>query len=270
MLYAIERHLNKNQVIYPKEAKDVLGTVKSETIYPRANVRTLRSKDAWRKDARTVKPGELPAKILPPQGKAKAAADAAASFVFEDDNGISVGAGAGDFDDDDDDDDSDGATSKGTARIASSNHPCSDNAASGYGTELYGEWQTQRYTPGDVINGKVPKNEFGTVDLFKPSMVPRGGVHLPLKGVGKVAKMLGIDFGQAVVGFEFKAGGARPVFEGVVVAAESADFLSDAWEQEQQAAREKRAAKKELKIFKRWHSLITKALLRQRVVEGTL
>ena len=43
--------------------------------------------------------------------------------------------------------------------------------------------------------------------------------------------------------------------------------MQDAWEQEQQMAREKRQAKKESTIYKRWHNLLTKALLRQRVAD---
>lgn len=53
-------------------------------------------------------------------------------------------------------------------------------------------------------------------------------------------------------------------------AKESAEFLRDAWEQEQQMAREKRQAKKEAIIYKRWHNLITKALLRQRVADESV
>ena len=34
--------------------------------------------------------------------------------------------------------------------------------------DLYGYWQTDEWDPGEVVDGKVPRNEFGNVDLFKP------------------------------------------------------------------------------------------------------
>lgn len=46
-------------------------------------------------------------------------------------------------------------------------------------TALYAEFQTTLYEPPPVLYGKVPKNSFGNLDIFVPSMVPKGGVHLP-------------------------------------------------------------------------------------------
>lgn len=44
--------------------------------------------------------------------------------------------------------------------------------------ELFGNWQTEVYIPDPVENGRVPRNEYGNVELYKESMLPRGGVHL--------------------------------------------------------------------------------------------
>lgn len=44
---------------------------------------------------------------------------------------------------------------------------------------LYARWQTKTYEPPPVIDGVVPKNDFGNIDLYTPSMLPQGGVHLP-------------------------------------------------------------------------------------------
>ena len=49
------------------------------------------------------------------------------------------------------------------------------------GTNLYTEEQTKLYVPPQIINGLVPKNDFGNLDIFVPSMVPQGGVHVPCK-----------------------------------------------------------------------------------------
>jgi xeroderma pigmentosum group C-complementing protein len=47
------------------------------------------------------------------------------------------------------------------------------------GTNLYSEDQTEPYEAPPIVNGRVPKNSFGNLDIFVPSMVPKGGVHLP-------------------------------------------------------------------------------------------
>lgn len=49
------------------------------------------------------------------------------------------------------------------------------------GTNLYTEDQTEVYEPPPVVNGRVPRNTFGNIDVYVPSMVPKGGVHLPCK-----------------------------------------------------------------------------------------
>lgn len=46
-------------------------------------------------------------------------------------------------------------------------------------TAMYAEFQTVLYEPPAVLYGRVPKNSFGNLDVFVPSMVPKGGVHLP-------------------------------------------------------------------------------------------
>lgn len=51
-------------------------------------------------------------------------------------------------------------------------------------TALYVEFQTTLYEPPPVLYGKVPKNSFGNLDIFVPSMVPKGGVHLPCGAPG--------------------------------------------------------------------------------------
>lgn len=50
--------------------------------------------------------------------------------------------------------------------------------ARGNTRELYGEWQTQKYQPKAVQNGRIPRNKFGNVELFHPDMLPAGAVHL--------------------------------------------------------------------------------------------
>lgn len=46
------------------------------------------------------------------------------------------------------------------------------------GMNLYTESQTELYQAPPVVNGRIPKNSYGNLDIFVPSMVPPGGVHL--------------------------------------------------------------------------------------------
>jgi xeroderma pigmentosum group C-complementing protein len=61
-----------------------------------------------------------------------------------------------------------------------------DEADERAGTNLYTEEQTELYVPPPIVNGRVPKNSYGNLDIFVPSMVPRGGVHLPCKPCGLI------------------------------------------------------------------------------------
>ena len=48
--------------------------------------------------------------------------------------------------------------------------------------EVFGQWQTELYIPPPAKDGKVPRNEYGNVELFKPWMLPKGTVHIPIQG----------------------------------------------------------------------------------------
>lgn len=46
---------------------------------------------------------------------------------------------------------------------------------------LYGYWQVEDYIPPPAVDGKVPRNEYGNVELYKECMLPKGTVHLQCK-----------------------------------------------------------------------------------------
>lgn len=49
--------------------------------------------------------------------------------------------------------------------------------------EVFGPWQVQDYEPPTAENGIVPRSAYGTVELFKPCMLPKKTVHLKRKFV---------------------------------------------------------------------------------------
>ncbi|XP_028266530.1 DNA repair protein complementing XP-C cells [Parambassis ranga] len=62
-LYALKRHLLKYEAIYPPTAT-VQGYCRGEPVYSRSCVHTLHSRDTWLKEARTVRLGEEPYKMV--------------------------------------------------------------------------------------------------------------------------------------------------------------------------------------------------------------
>ena len=38
------------------------------------------------------------------------------------------------------------------------------------------------YVPPAAVDGKVPRNAYGNVELFRPSMLPAGTKHLAIAG----------------------------------------------------------------------------------------
>ena len=91
------------------------------------------------------------------------------------------------------------------------------------GSPLFGEWQVDHYEPPIASNEKVPRNDFGNVDLYQECMLPIGTPwirHLDLDmGVfSRVCRKQQIDAAKAVVGFDGKKG--YPVTEGYVICKE--------------------------------------------------
>ncbi|CRG86939.1 DNA repair protein rhp42 [Talaromyces islandicus] len=130
---------------------------------------------------------------------------------------------------------------------------------------LYAQYQTEYIIPPPIQNGVIPKNEYGNIDCFVPSMVPRGAVHIPFRGTVRICKKLGIDFAEAVTGFEFGSKMAVPVIEGVVVAEENGDLLKDAWRADQEARRERERLAQEKRILQTWRKFLMGLRITERV-----
>lgn len=229
-LYVLERHLKQNEVLHPPppETSEV-GKFRGESVYPRSVVITLKSAETWmRTEGRSVKPGCQPLKMT----KLRASTVGKMREVE-----ILREAGATE----------------------------GDTAGSEVMQGLYARSQTQPFVPDPVIDEIVPKNNFGNIDLYVPSMLPKGAVHIPFKGVAKIARKLGFDFAEAVTGFEFKKRRAFPIIEGIVVAQENESTLLEAYWEAERIAEEKSRARREDQVIKRWARLIQGLRIRQRL-----
>lgn len=93
------------------------------------------------------------------------------------------------------------------------------------GAGLFAEFQTELYVPPPVVRGRVPRNVYGNLDLYVPSMCPAGGTHIRHKLASKAARIVGVDFAEAVTGFSFKGRHGTAIVQGVVVAQEYAEAV---------------------------------------------
>ncbi|KAL8109248.1 hypothetical protein AgCh_025375 [Apium graveolens] len=135
----------------------------------------------------------------------------------------------------------------------------------GQDTSLYGEWQTEPLQLPHAVDGIVPRNERGQVDVWSEKCLPPGTVHLRFPGLVPIAKRLEIDFAPAMVGFEFRNGRSVPVYEGIVVCTEFKDAILEVYvkEEERRYAEERR--RNELQAISRWYQLLSSIVTRQRL-----
>lgn len=130
---------------------------------------------------------------------------------------------------------------------------------------LYSWDQTEYIIPPAIQNGVIPKNAYGNIDCFVPSMVPRGAVHVPLRGTVRICKKLDIDFAEAVTGFEFGNKRAVPVCTGVVIAEENKGLLVDAWTKFNEEQRRKEETKMEKLVLDLWRKFVMGLRIREKV-----
>lgn len=128
---------------------------------------------------------------------------------------------------------------------------------------LYSRDQTDWIIPPPIENGVIPKNNFGNMDVYVQSMVPVGAVHIPRRGTKKICTRLGIDYAEAVTGFEFGARMAIPIITGVVVAEENLELVMEEWEKDEAERVRKEIEAKTKMATKMWR----KMLMGLRIIE---
>lgn len=131
--------------------------------------------------------------------------------------------------------------------------------------DIFGIWQTEEYDPPTAENGKVPRNEYGNVELFTPKMLPKKTVHLQLPGLNRVCRRLGIDCAPALTGFEKARMRMIPVYDGFVVCEEFADQLVEEWYKEMEEEEKREREKVEKRVYGNWKKLIKGVLVRRKL-----
>ena len=105
------------------------------------------------------------------------------------------------------------------------------------------------------MDGRIPRNVYGNLDVYVPSMVPPGGAHIPHPDTAQAARIIGIDYADAITGFSFQGRHGTAVTKGAVVAAEYQEAIEEvikAFEDERAQAEEERRSLTALKMWKRF------------------
>ncbi|CAI7658250.1 unnamed protein product [Penicillium glandicola] len=225
-VYALERHIRRNEVIHPKRIIGHVGLGKStarseisEPVYRRSDVHIVRSSDKWYRLGRDVKVGEQPLKHV----------------------AASRNKGGGISDDEDE------------------NEPQE--------TTLYAEFQTEIYVPPPVVQGRIPKNTYGNLDVYVPSMVPPGGVHIKRPDAVRAARILGIDYADAVTGFDFRGRRGTAVLGGIVIALEYQEALEEVMRGLEDERRHVALEARTAEALRFWRLFLMKLRIAERVKE---
>ncbi|MCJ1477829.1 hypothetical protein MMC13_006502 [Lambiella insularis] len=148
-------------------------------------------------------------------------------------------------------------------QIVSDGEASEDNENAG--TAMYAAFQTKVYVSPPVVRGIIPKNSFGNLDVYVPSMVPPGAVHISHQDTARAARLIGVDYADAVTGFEFKGRFGTAVVRGAVVAREYQEAVEEVirgFEHERIEAEESRRS---LEALRMWKRLLTGLRIRERI-----
>ncbi|KAI9682399.1 MAG: hypothetical protein M1817_000453 [Caeruleum heppii] len=227
--YALERHLRRNEVIFPKSEIGKVATGKSamsgaktlEPIYRRKYVKEVKSAESWYRVGREIEPGQQPLKRVRARRKAQRQGDDEAMDT--------------------------------------------DDEEATEGTGLYAEYQTLVYEAPPVVYGRVPRNAYGNLDIHVPSMVPKGGVHIPYPEASQAARLIGVDAVAAVTGFTFKGRHGTAVISGVIAASEYAEAIKAVVSALRDDAADEAAAKKSVESLRLWRRFMAALRIRERI-----
>ncbi|CAK9290429.1 unnamed protein product [Gordionus sp. m RMFG-2023] len=247
-LYVLKRHLLRHQAIYPPDAPPI-AFIRNEAVYSRElHLKTLKARINWLKDdARLIKKGEVGYKLVLKRPSFKEIMMKRRLRL----KGLALIKEGSEQNEDDGD-------SKSNSMLIEVKNK----------EELFGIWQTEEYIPLPLVDGQIPKNSYGNVELFQMSMLPLGCVYLSgFPGLNKVAQTLKLQCVPAMRGWEFSGGHAFPIIDGWVLIDGDQQRLMDEWDRYQVKKESEQIQKKEKTALNNWKKFI-KALIIRRNVEN--
>ncbi|KAL7910805.1 hypothetical protein GGI35DRAFT_468670 [Trichoderma velutinum] len=136
------------------------------------------------------------------------------------------------------------------------------------GTPIYTVDQAEVYEPPPVRNGRIPKNKFGNIEVYVPSMIPKGGVHIASEYARRAAYALGIDCAPALTGFQFKGRQGTAVLNGVVIAKEFEEAIYATIRGMLDLEQELEDEKRRYVALKLWRRFLMGLRIRERIWSG--
>ena len=129
---------------------------------------------------------------------------------------------------------------------------------------LYGAWQTEIFEIKLNKDGSLPSNDHGNIEVRSANDVPKGAQHLKIKKGRYIWQKLGIQYREAMTGFETGGHGfSYPVIEGVIVLDKDVQTIMDEFNrmEEERIKREIKKRKSEAKDT--WKMLIKKICVKR-------
>ncbi|KAF5021448.1 hypothetical protein F66182_6512 [Fusarium sp. NRRL 66182] len=143
-----------------------------------------------------------------------------------------------------------------------------EDAQGDAGTPVYTQDQTELYEPPPVRNGLVPKNKFGNIDVYVPSMVPAGGAHIIHEHAARAAFLAGVDYAPALTGFSFKGRHGTAVLNGVVVAQEHEEGVRAIIESLGDLEQEVEDERRRRRALRKWSKFLMGLRIREQIWSG--
>ncbi|KAF5004318.1 hypothetical protein FDECE_9166 [Fusarium decemcellulare] len=143
-----------------------------------------------------------------------------------------------------------------------------EDAQGDAGTPIYTENQTELYVPPPVRNGRVPKNKFGNIDVYVPSMIPPGGAHIIHEYATRAAFLAGVDYAPALTGFQFKGRHGTAVLSGVVIAKEYEEGVRAIIEGLGDLEQEVEDERRRLRALRAWRKFLMALRIREQIWSG--
>lgn len=131
---------------------------------------------------------------------------------------------------------------------------------------MYALDQTELYVPQPVEkDGKIPKNAFGNLDIYVRSMIPQGAVHLKEQYMNIAAKLVEVDYADAVIGFTYANRRMTPKIQGIIVAKEHEEAVKAAYNQLLEEQREENEKEKFAKALLKWRRYLVALRIKDRL-----
>lgn len=121
------------------------------------------------------------------------------------------------------------------------------------------------YKAPPVVKGRVPKNVYGNLDIYAPTMVPAGGSHISHPETARAARTLGIDYSDAVTSFSFKGRHGTAVINGAVVATEFREAVEEVLHAFEDEMADEEAHRRSSEALRFWKRLLTGLRIRERI-----